>query len=165
MTEWLFSNGTYSLMRRGSIYSKTKCGAGSHVSTNIPTACLVLLFIHSLPVVITGGMGKMIFSSGVFKHSCFWQFHKPICSFIVVYFVLQFLWEEDLLKIVISSSDFDEWPKWRHSVNTLLLQFYGLILWEITMNGRVCILSTFGNSQYYMSFHLSWNSYCGGRIG
>ena len=52
----------------------------------------------------------MIFSSGVLEHSCFLQFHKPMCSFVVVYFMFLFLWE-DLLKIVISLGDFDEWPK------------------------------------------------------
>jgi hypothetical protein len=62
-------------------------------------------------VAITEGMGKMIFSSGVLEQIIFASdSHKPICSFIVAYFMLQFLWEV-LLKLVISLSAFDEWPK------------------------------------------------------
>jgi hypothetical protein len=32
------------------------------------------------------------------------------------------------------------------------------------MVGYIFFFSTFGNSQYYMSFCLSWNLYCGGKI-
>jgi hypothetical protein len=97
-------------MRKGSIYSKIKCGAGSHVGQIFPTTCLVLLFYSQSVIAVTEDTGKMIFSSGVHNILASDSFHKPICSFIAVYFMLQFLWE-DLLKIVISLSDFDEWPE------------------------------------------------------
>jgi hypothetical protein len=61
------------LMRRGSVYSEIKCGAGIRVEQVSP---LVLLY-YSLPVVaITEGMGRNIFSSGVLEPSCF-SFIKP----------------------------------------------------------------------------------------